>query len=40
MTRYKAPEASEMEAVLSGLLCDSMTGSSMEDFTESETIEW
>lgn len=40
MTGYVKPEASALEAEVLLMLCDSLTGISIDDFTESEEIDW
>jgi hypothetical protein len=40
MDKYIHPETCFEALELPQLLCDSMTGSSIEDFTDAEEIEW
>lgn len=38
--RYIRPEAFGLYTLLPEMLCDSLTGTDIDDFTESEEIEW
>ena len=38
--RYIKPEASDWENMLPQMLCDSLTGTDIDDFTESDEISW
>lgn len=40
MIHYSKPDAFELEAQMTALICDSFGSSTMEDFTESDTIDW
>ena len=40
MLQYKKPDSCQLKADFRYLLCDSLTGSSSEDFTEQDFIEW
>ena len=40
MIKYRKPEAFDIKAVWTELLCDSFGGSTTEDFTTSENIDW
>ncbi len=40
MRQYTRPDIAEISEELVRIICDSLVGSSIEDFTESEEIEW
>ena len=40
MRIYRKPEISELEADVLQVLCDSLTGTDIDDFTQSEDIDW
>lgn len=39
-SRYIKPDASGWEALLPEMLCDSLVGTDIDDFTDSEEINW
>jgi hypothetical protein len=40
MREYIKPEVSGWEAILLMMLCDSLTGTSIDDFVDSDEISW
>lgn len=40
MRIYVKPEAAEFDSRIQFVLCDSLTSTTIDDFTESEDIEW
>lgn len=40
MRRYIKPNIAELEADVLQVLCDSLTGTDIDDFTQSDDIDW